>query len=188
MVNIEEIKKSIKIENVVVSTTAEEKLDLERVVVILGKAEYNKKRFPGIVYRAESPKVAVLIFGSGKMVCTGARSAEDARVGLSNVFEKLQEGGMGSIKYSDTKTHNIVATANLGRALNLNSVSIGLGLENVEYEPEQFPGLVYRIREQRVVVLMFSSGKLVITGAKRPEDTDAAMEKIVEELDGLGML
>ncbi|MDO8728240.1 MAG: TATA-box-binding protein, partial [Candidatus Methanoperedens sp.] len=76
----------------------------------------------------------------------------------------------------------------LKRVLNLNAVAIGLGLENVEYEPEQFPGLVYRMSTPKVVLLVFGSGKLVITGGKKPEDAEAAVEKIVTELDGIGLL
>jgi len=83
---------------------------------------------------------------------------------------------------------NIVASADLGAVLNLNAIAIGLGLENIEYEPEQFPGLVYRIAEPKVVMLLFGSGKLVVTGGKKPADADAAVDKIVEELDGLGLL
>ncbi|MCE8424960.1 MAG: TATA-box-binding protein [Candidatus Methanoperedens sp.] len=86
------------------------------------------------------------------------------------------------------KIENVVASADLGRVINLNAVAIGLGLENIEYEPEQFPGLVYRTSSPKVVLLLFGSGKIVITGGKNPEDTEAAVEKIVTELDGLGML
>jgi len=88
----------------------------------------------------------------------------------------------------EIKIQNIVASANLGRVLNLNAIAIGLGLENVEYEPEQFPGLVYRMAIPKVVILLFGSGKLVITGGKKPEDAEAAVEKVVIELDGLGLL
>ena len=188
MANIEEIKKSIKIENIVVSTTTETKLDLSKIVVMFEKAEYNNKRFPGIIYRATSPKVAILIFGSGKMVCTGAKKIEDAIIGLHKVFEKLETNGISVQKDPDTKVHNIVATANLGRILNLNSVAVGLGLENIEYEPEQFPGLVYRLKDKKVVVLIFTSGRLVITGGKKLEDVDIAVERMALELDGLNML
>ena len=88
----------------------------------------------------------------------------------------------------EIKIQNIVASANLGRVLNLNAIAIGLGLENVEYEPEQFPGLVYRMSSPKVVMLLFGSGKLVVTGGKKPEDAEVAVEKVFIELDGLGLL
>ena len=188
MVNTTEQKKSIKIENVVASTAIGSKIDLIQVVSVFEGAEYNKEKFPGVVYRTKSPKTAALIFGSGKIVCTGAKSIADVGIGLSNVFDKLREMGAQIVDKPEIKIQNIVASANLGRVLNLNAVAIGLGLENVEYEPEQFPGLVYRMSSPKVVMLLFGSGKIVITGGKKPEDAEAAVEKVVIELDGLGLL
>ena len=78
--------------------------------------------------------------------------------------------------------------ANLHSALNLNAIAIGLGLENIEYEPEQFPGLVYRLSDPKVVILLFGSGKLVVTGGKKPEDMVNAVDRIVEELNSLSLL
>jgi len=184
----DEAKRSIKIENVVASTGIGTKLDLNKVISILEGADYNKERFPGVVYRTASPKTAALIFGSGKIVCTGAKSIDDVSSGLTKVFEKLKSMGVDIPTRPDITIQNIVASADLGTVLNLNAIAIGLGLENIEYEPEQFPGLVYRLSSPKVVMLLFGSGKLVVTGGKKPEDAEAAVEKIVEELDGLGLL
>jgi transcription initiation factor TFIID TATA-box-binding protein len=180
--------KSIKIENVVASTGIGTKLDLNEVIRILEGADYNKERFPGVVYRTTNPKTAALIFGSGKIVCTGAKSIEDVSSGLNKVFEKLKAMGIDIPGKPDITIQNIVASADLHTVLNLNAIAIGLGLENIEYEPEQFPGLVYRLSTPKVVMLLFGSGKLVVTGGKKPEDAEAAVEKIVEELDGLGLM
>ncbi len=188
MAKSEDSKKTIKIENVVASTAIGAKLDLNEVPRILEGAEYNKERFPGVVYRMTSPKTAALIFGSGRMVCTGAKSIEDVIGGLTRVFEKLKAMGVDIPQKPEIKIQNTVASADLGTVLNLNAVARGLGLENIEYEPEQFPGLVYRLSSPKVVMLLFGSGKLVVTGGKKPEDAEAAVDKIVKELDGLGLL
>jgi len=180
--------KSIKIENVVASTGIGTKLDLNEVIRILEGADYNKERFPGVVYRTTNPKTAALIFGSGKIVCTGAKSIADVSSGLNKVFDKLKAMGIDIPKKPEIVIQNIVASADLHTVLNLNAIAIGLGLENIEYEPEQFPGLVYRLSVPKVVMLLFGSGKLVVTGGKKPEDAEAAVEKIVEELDGLGLM
>ncbi len=180
--------KSIKIENVVASTGIGVKLDLNEVIRILDGADYNKERFPGVVYRTTNPKTAALIFGSGKIVCTGAKSIADVSSGLNKVFDKLKAMGIDIPKKPEITIQNIVASADLHTVLNLNAIAIGLGLENIEYEPEQFPGLVYRLSVPKVVMLLFGSGKLVVTGGKKPEDAEAAVEKIVEELDGLGLM
>jgi transcription initiation factor TFIID TATA-box-binding protein len=83
---------------------------------------------------------------------------------------------------------NIVATADLSGELNLSEVALSRGLENVEYEPEQFPGLVYRIKEPKVVMLLFGSGKIVCTGARKIEDVSLAVDKLSKELTSLGLL
>ena len=184
----EESIKSIKIENVVASTGIGTKLDLNEVIRILDGADYNKERFPGVVYRTTNSKTAALIFGSGKIVCTGAKSIADVSSGLNKVFDKLKAMGIDIPKKPEIVIQNIVASADLHTVLNLNAIAIGLGLENIEYEPEQFPGLVYRLSTPKVVMLLFGSGKLVVTGGKKPEDAEAAVEKIVEELDGLGLM
>src|SRR5213592_267708 len=89
---------------------------------------------------------------------------------------------------SRDRGQNIVATSDLGAPLDLNAVAITLGPGAVEYEPEQFPGLVYRINEPKVVLLMFGSGKVVCTGARKPADVETAVEKITAELKANGLL
>jgi transcription initiation factor TFIID TATA-box-binding protein len=83
---------------------------------------------------------------------------------------------------------NIVASADLGSVINLNAIAISLSLEKVEYEPEQFPGLVYRLDKPKVVVLLFGSGKMVCTGARKTEDVELAVERITKELRDAGLL
>jgi transcription initiation factor TFIID TATA-box-binding protein len=106
------------------------------------------------------------------------------------IADKLNAMGIDVYKKEDLKIviQNIVAISDLGTELNLNEVAMGLGLENVEYEPEQFPGLVYRIKEPKVAMLLFGSGKIVCTGARRTEDVSLAVEKLSNELQSLDLL
>jgi transcription initiation factor TFIID TATA-box-binding protein len=108
--------------------------------------------------------------------------------GLENVFQSLRNIGIDVKGTPEIKVQNIVASADLHSVLNLNAIAIGLGLENIEYEPEQFPGLVYRLSEPKVVVLLFGSGKLVVTGGRVPEDAANAVDRIVKELKSLSLL
>ena len=188
MAKIDDPKKTIKIENVVASTAIGTTLDLVKITTKLEGADYNKARFPGVVYRTKDPKTAALIFGSGKIVCTGAKSIADVHNGLKKVFQELRDMDVEVMENPEIIVQNIVASADLGTVLNLNAIAIGLGQENIEYEPEQFPGLVYRLAIPKVIMLLFSSGKLVVTDGKKPEDTDAAVDKIIEELDSLRLL
>ncbi len=188
MSKADEAKKTITIENVVASTAIGQEIDLKSVTLALDGADYDPEQFPGLVYRTKEPKTAALIFRSGKIVCTGAKSIEDVDRGLKKVFSKMDSVGIKVTGTPDIIVQNIVASADLGSVLNLNAIAIGLGLENIEYEPEQFPGLVYRIDKPKVVVLLFGSGKLVVTGGKRPSDAEEAVERIVRELEGLALI
>jgi transcription initiation factor TFIID TATA-box-binding protein len=115
----------------------------------LEETEYEPEQFPGLVYRLKNPKTATLLFRSGKANCTGAKNIEDVRKTIDIISEKLKKLEVDVYKDLDIVIQNIVAISDLGGELNLNEVAMGLGLENTEYEPEQFPGLVYRIKEPK---------------------------------------
>jgi len=178
----------IKIENVVASTSLGEELDLQAIALALGGAEYEPEQFPGLIYRLKEPKTATLLFRSGKVVCTGAKSLEHVKQAIEIVAKQIEAAGIPIKKNPEIEVQNIVASSDLGTEINLNAIAISLGLEKVEYEPEQFPGLVYRIDVPKVVVLLFGSGKLVCTGARKPQDVEQAVEKITEELKAAGLL
>ena len=183
------VKSTIKVENVVASTKLAEAFDLSKIEAELVGAEYNKKKFPGLVYRVKAPNAAFLIFTSGKVVCTGSKNVEDVRTVITNLAKMLTSIGIENINQEpEIHVQNIVASADLKTRLNINAVALGLGLENVEYEPEQFPGLVYRIKQPKVVVLIFSSGKLVITGGKSPEDCEEGVRIVRMQLENMGLL
>ena len=178
----------IKLQNIVASTSFADKLDLDVIAQSLAEAEYEPEQFPGLVYRLSSPKTATLLFRSGKANCTGAKNIEDVRTAINIIAEKLKKLGVEVYKDLVIVIQNIVATADLGGELNLSEVALSLGLENVEYEPEQFPGLVYRIAEPKVAMLLFGSGKIVCAGARKIEDVSLAVEKLSKELSSLGLL
>lgn len=178
----------IKIENVVASTSLGGELDLQSIALALGGAEYEPEQFPGLIYRLKEPKTATLLFRSGKVVCTGAKSLEDVRTAIHTVARQIETAGIEIDKDPDIEVQNIVASSDLEQEINLNAIAISLGLERVEYEPEQFPGLVYRLDDPKVVVLLFGSGKLVCTGARKPSDVERAVERITEELQAAGLL
>jgi transcription initiation factor TFIID TATA-box-binding protein len=179
---------SIQVENVVASSDIGQELDLETLANDLVASDYNPDNFPGLVYRMQEPKAAALIFRSGKIVCTGANSVDNVTTALHQVFDELRDLGIQVAESPDIEIQNIVSSADVGHTLNLNAIAIGLGLENIEYEPEQFPGLVYRLDEPSVVALLFGSGKLVITGGKRLEDAEQALSVIENRLTDLGLL
>ena len=181
-------EESLKIENIVASAKVTDYLDLPMLAYNIKDAEYNKKRFPGVVIRMQNPKIAALVFGSGKVVLTGAKSVESLSEGLEILGNLLRELKIDIPTDLTYKIQNIVTSADLGAGINLNKIAVGFNLDRIEYEPEQFPGLVYRLEVPKVVVLLFGSGKLIITGGKQPEDARAAVLKIVSDLTNLGLL
>ena len=176
----------INIENVVASATLDQNLDLEAIVRLFPNVEYRPEQFPGLVYRLRKPKTATLIFGSGKMVCTGAKSEKEARKAVLRVIEDLRKNGIIGAGELHIQIQNIVASAGLGGTIDLEKSTYML--ERTMYEPEQFPGLIYRMDEPQVVMLLFASGKLVCTGAKKESDVTEAVYKLQQTLEEKGLI
>jgi len=178
---VPKVKATIRIENVVASATLNQRVDLNAVVKGYPGVEYRPEQFPGLVFRLKRPKTATLIFNSGKMVCTGAKSEKEARRAVMKVIKELKKSGIIIVSKPELKIQNIVASASLGGMIDLEKSTYAL--EKTMYEPEQFPGLIYRMAEPKVVILLFASGKLVCTGAKHEEDVYTAVQKLHERLE-----
>ena len=174
-------KAIIHIQNVVASATVNQKVDLNAVVKSCPGVEYRPEQFPGLVFRLKRPKTATLIFNTGKMICTGAKSEKEARRAVMTVVKELKKGGIIIISKPDLKVVNMVASASLGGRIDLEQAVSTLG--KAMYEPEQFPGLIYRMDEPKVVILIFASGNLVCTGAKKEQDVYDAVHKLHERLE-----
>jgi transcription initiation factor TFIID TATA-box-binding protein len=174
-------KATITIQNVVASVTLNQKVDLGAVVKSNPGVEYRPEQFPGLVFRIRRPKTATLIFGSGKMVCTGAKSEREAHRAVMNVIKELKKGGIIIINKPEFRIQNIVASASLGGKIDLEQAVSKL--VKTMYEPEQFPGLIYRMDEPKVVLLLFASGNLVCTGAKKEQDVYDAVHKLHGSLE-----
>ena len=179
----------VNIENIVASTIYAHKLDLDFIAQSIAETEYEPEQFPGLIYRLKKPKTATLLFRSGKANCTGAKNIDNVQKTIIIIATNLREIGIEIFDNENLKItiQNMVATANLNGELNLSQVAVGLGLDNVEYEPEQFPGLVYRMDEPKVAMLLFSSGKIVCAGSRKIEDVSLAVEKLTMELDRLDL-
>ena len=176
----------IKIENVVASTDIKKIISLDKLLTILEASEYEPEQFPGLVYRLDEPKVATLIFRSGKIICVGARSTAAAKEALKITVRNIKKVGIRiNENLIKVKIENIVVAVNLGRDLNLDQLAFQL--EDSEYEPEQFPGLVYRIYDPKVAFLLFSSGRVVCAGAKSLDAVRKAVKKLEAKLKSLGV-
>jgi len=178
----------IQIQNIVASTTIADNLDLRSIDDAVPDTTYNPEVFPGLVLRIKQPKTAFLLFRSGKVVCTGAKNLDDIKKSMRQVCDRLSKVGIDVINDPEIAVQNIVASGDLHGELNLVSTALAVGLENTEYEPEIFPGIVYRMKDLGVVLLLFSSGKVVCTGARKPEQVTEAINAVKQELDAKGLL
>lgn len=179
MFETEKVEAAVKVVNVVASATLGRRVNLDAVAKGFPNAEFASERFPGLVFRLKKPKTATLIFSSGKMICTGGRSENEARRAVENVVSELSKGGIVTSKRSKVRIDNIVASANLGRNVDLESVS---KMRRTMYEPEQFPALIYRMEDPKVVFLVFSTGKIVCVGAKTEKEVRRAVRGLFQEI------
>ena len=169
----------------VASVTLGQDIDLDEIVATIPDIEYHPEQFPGLVYRLKKPKTATLIFNTGKMVCTGGKSVKESTRAVHRIVKNLNEAGIKITGKPEITIQNIVASGDIGVHIDLERAI--LILENSMYEPEQFPGLIYRMRDPKTVVLIFGSGKIVITGAKLEEHVSEAAIIVRDRILELGL-
>jgi transcription initiation factor TFIID TATA-box-binding protein len=172
--------RDIKVVNIVVSSSLEHDIPLEKMAATLSNTEYNPEQFPGLVIRIKEPKTSALIFSSGKIVCTGARSMDKVKEAIKKIIKSLEKINVKITIEPEINIQNIVASGSVGMDLNLNTLA--MKLDNTEYEPEQFPGLVYKLPDAKATFLLFSNGKIVCTGTKSEEEVNKAVDKLIENL------
>uniref|UniRef100_A0A7C5XPL7 TATA-box-binding protein n=1 Tax=Ignisphaera aggregans TaxID=334771 RepID=A0A7C5XPL7_9CREN len=176
----------VKVENIVATVSIEQTIDLDYLDKVLPNVEYDPDQFPGLVLRLDNPKVTALVFRSGRMVVTGAKSTPDLIKAVKKIVKTLIKYDVPITSKPRIQIQNIVASANLGAEIMLEKVAFLL--ENTMYEPEQFPGLIYRLTDPHVVLLIFSSGKMVITGAKSEDEVFLSVRNVFLKLKELGCL
>ncbi|NXG73626.1 TBPL2 protein, partial [Baryphthengus martii] len=171
-----------QLQNIVSTVNLACKLDLKNIALHARNAEYNPKRFAAVIMRIREPRTTALIFSSGKMVCTGAKSEEQSRLAARKYARVVQKLGFPA-KFLDFKIQNMVGSCDVRFPIRLE----GLVLTHQQfssYEPELFPGLIYRMVKPRIVLLIFVSGKVVLTGAKERSEIYEAFENIYPILKG----
>ncbi|KAK8689504.1 hypothetical protein V6N13_088220 [Hibiscus sabdariffa] len=164
------------LQNIVSTVNLDCKLDLKQIALQARNAEYNPKRFAAVIMRIREPKTTALIFASGKMVCTGAKSEQQSKLAARKYARIIQKLGFPA-KFKDFKIQNIVGSCDVKFPIRLEGLAYSHGAFS-SYEPELFPGLIYRMKQPKIVLLIFVSGKIVITGAKVRDETYTAFENI----------
>jgi transcription initiation factor TFIID TATA-box-binding protein len=169
-------KSNLKIQNIVATASLGKDVSLTKLAKSNANTEYNPEQFPGLVLRIKKPKSAVLVFSSGNLVCTGTKSVAQVKEVIEQVIKQLAKIGVRITERPKITVQNIVASGSIDVDLNLNVFA--LELENTEYEPEQFPGLVYKLNDPTTTFLLFSNGKLVCTGTKNRKELEEAMNQL----------
>jgi len=164
------------LQNIVATVNLDCRLDLKTIALHARNAEYNPKRFAAVIMRIRDPKTTALIFASGKMVVTGAKSEDDSRLASRKYARIVQKLGFDA-KFSEFKIQNIVGSCDVKFPIRLEGLAYSHG-QFSSYEPELFPGLIYRMLKPKVVLLIFVSGKIVLTGAKVREEIYTAFNTI----------
>jgi len=184
-----------KVQNVVVSANIFAKLPLEKLAVILENSDYTPETFPGLIYKVKDDelsfkKASFLLFSSGRIISAGTKSVKGAKDSIKHVVEDLKNVGIKITKKPKIVVQNMVASGSVGGRLNLNEIVFLF--DNTEYEPEQFPGLVYKLKGedvlQNITFLLFGTGKIVIAGAKTHKQIKDSVKFLRAQLIDIGEL
>lgn len=177
----------IDVSNIVGSTSLESSLVLEKSAGKLQNTEYNPETSPTLIYRPNGKDVTILAHSTGRLTILGADDKDELMDGFQSFVDSVNDSEMNlTILSQQISINNVVATSDLGRELDLSTVAVSLELESVEYAPEQFPGLIYRT-EVNPTVLIFNSGKCVITGAKTYAQVLDAYLEVTDKLSSIGV-
>jgi len=175
---------ALNVVNLLATSRFAEFIDLDHFSIETG-LDFDPDRFPGMTYKIAKPKVCALIFRSGRIVITGAKKIADVEKALKITHESLISKGCPLWKDYEFQIGNVVVTHDLGRELNLAHLTLALPMARTEWEPEQFPGLIYRLDGLSAVCLVFSSGKCVITGNNSLEEAQLSVDALIADLDAL---
>ena len=179
----------IEVQNIVAFVDLQTQLDLDRLELGL-PGSYRRDRFPALIVKLKDPKMSFLVFGNGKMNCTGANTIAKIEEGAVMLVDRLRGLGVEIGKDPEIKVTNVVSTVDLGLELNLDEIA--LNVDNAEYEPEQFPGLVYRphdwLHDSSPSILVFGNGKLVVAGVRDVSEARLLVEGLVESLRDAGVI
>jgi len=173
-----------KIVNLVASSRIGDGLDLYNLATAIPEVEYEPEQFPGAILKISEPKVSLLLFKNGKIIVSGASNEKDIKIAIKKAMKIISEV-QKDVKIKRNISYeivNLVATSSLNTQIDL--FNIAINLDNIEYEPEQFPGAIVRIYDPKLTMLLFKNGKLICAGAKNEEDIVKGLKKLKKKLKG----
>jgi transcription initiation factor TFIID TATA-box-binding protein len=181
---LKEKKMEYKIVNLVASSSLGAGLDLYNLATAIPEVEYEPEQFPGAILKMDEPRVSLLLFKNGNIIISGASCEKDIKTAIkkaTKIIGEVQKGVTLKERVS-YKIVNLVATSNLNKQIDLFNAAVTL--DNIEYEPEQFPGAIVRLFNPKLTMLLFKNGKLICAGAKSEEDIVKGLNKLKKVLAG----
>jgi transcription initiation factor TFIID TATA-box-binding protein len=173
---------NIIVENIIAYAEIADELDIQKIAEKIPGFMYDPNEFSGLTFKLNEPNVAILLLPNGKIICTGAKKIEDINYSIKEVTDKIKNIDIKLKNKPNIEIQNIIVSTDLEKELDLNTLSKSLLLENISYEPDQFPGLVYQMKDFGAILLIFSTGKIVCTGIKNLENASKAIEIIKEKI------
>ncbi|MEM2233760.1 MAG: TATA box-binding protein [Nitrososphaerota archaeon] len=176
----------VRVQNVVATASLGSQLDLVAVMSALPDAKYKPTAFPGAVVKQKENGATFLLFSTGRLVCTGTKSEREARTAVARLVRQLREKGFLINESVEVNIQNVVVSARLPGRVDIERMATTF--ENVLYEPDQFPGIIYRLPDSKAVALLFASGRLVVVGSKSEEEAHENVRRVYEEVRDRGLL
>jgi len=171
----------IRVENIVAYAQIAESLELPDIAKELSEGEYQPEKFPALIIKEKNSR-SILLFRSGKAVCTGLKEPDDLPQIFKTLGKRLKKVGVKVAKEPEINIQNIVATSKIDSDINLNAIALSFGLERVDFEPEKFPGLVFHMDDPQLVTILYESGKVVCSGGKSVSAIQDGMDQLESEL------
>jgi len=187
----------IKVQNIVAAFTLEKGLDLEKIRVSFAKECFfetlqdKRYTFRVVALRIRKPRITLLVYRTGKVVCTGAKTIKDAKQSADYFINRLRKLGFTATKKLEARIQNIVATADLKIPVDMEKLLDCFHSEKqfrAMYEPEQFPAAIVRFPVTQgaiATILLFSNGKVVCVGLTTLEQVNEAICQINSKLEKL---
>ena len=178
----------LKIENIIFSANFAEKIDTQYLSKKFDNSKYNIDKFSGLILELDNPKCALFILPNGQLFCTGLKNMDDIEIVVNMIINDIDQYNLRIFDDIHIEILDITASFGLSKNLNLNDIKEKLEFENIEFNKDDFPGLIFDIINPKINVIIFKSGKIVFTGAKEIEDIKKALGMLKDNLLNIGIL
>lgn len=180
-------QRMVKVVNIVASGDLGREYDLVALSEDLDipHIQYEPETFPGLQVRFELDGAVMSIFSSGKYTITGVKTEPELESVYKNVINAIQKLESDDVSREFPVIRNLVCKGDLGREIDLPSLSVALGMEYTEYEPEQSAFVYYWPEKVDCLITIPTNGQVIITGIVQKEDAERAFDYLQTRIESL---